>query len=144
MCARLRRIRDPQVRQRLYLAAAGTGWLLYGVQVVLDPRPQTVRSAAVLDALAPITAWGWAWIVGSTVALVAAAVGRPWLLWVGFGAAIYPPLLWAAAFAGAWLSGDYPSAWTGAATWFGASLRLLVVAGWPAVAPVEVSEVPRE
>lgn len=140
MCWR-RRARDPEVRKRLYLGAAGTGWLLYGVQVVMDPRPQTVRSAAVLANLRPISDWGWAWIVGSAVAIIAAVVGRRGWLWVGFAAAMYPPALWGIAYLGAWMSGGYPSAWTGAATWCAASLRLLVVAGWPMPRPVEV---PRE
>lgn len=140
MRARLQRIRDPQLRKRGYLLVAGVGWLLYGVQVVQDPRPQTVRSAAVLANIAPITVWGWAWIAGSAVAIAAALVGgwRPALLWVGFSCAMYPPLLWAFAYAGAYLSGSYPQAWTGAATWGSASLRLLWVAGWPTVAAVAV------
>ncbi|NEB92463.1 hypothetical protein [Streptomyces bauhiniae] len=105
---------------------------MYGIQVVQDPRPTTVRSAAVLSNLAPITAWGWAWIAGSSVAIACALIGgrRPAVLWIGFACAMYPPALWGIAFASAYLFGTYPGAWTGAATWGGAALRLLIVATW--------------
>ncbi|MGW2210107.1 hypothetical protein [Streptomyces sp. NPDC001781] len=138
-------LRTTQARRRAYLLAAGLGWLLYGVQVVQDPRPQTVRSAAVLANVAPISAWGWAWIGGSAVALAAAAAGRDAWMWVGFTGAMYPPLLWGVAYLGAYLSGSYPGAWSGAATWGFAALRLLIVAGWRGETPVPAElEVRRE
>lgn len=130
-------------RRGLYLLVAGAGWLLYGVQVVQDPRPGTVRSAVVMRELAPIAVWGWVWIACSVVAIGCAFSRCPVRQTVGFSAAIFPPLLWALAFAGAWLSGDYPQAWAGAATWMGAALRLIIVAGWPEPAAV-VTEVARE
>lgn len=147
MRGRRRVLCSTRVRRRAYLFVAGVGWLLYGVSVVQDPRPVTVRSAAVLANLAPITAWGWAWIVGGAVAAVAAVADRPVLLQVGFACAMYPPALWGIAYAGAYLSGSYPGAWTGAATWGGAALRLLIIAGWRDATPVPlppVAEVRRE
>jgi len=140
-----RRLRDPLVRQRLYLLVSGIGWLLYGVQVVLDPYPRTVRSASILDGLAPISMWGWTWIVGSVIAIVCALVGCTRLMWIGFASALYPPLLWGVAFAAAWATGEYPQAWAGAATWIAAAVRLMIVGAWPAcvvVAP-EIREVKR-
>ncbi|MET8693646.1 hypothetical protein ABZV65_14005 [Streptomyces bauhiniae] len=130
------------MRRRAYLLAAGIGWLLYGVQVVQDPRPQTVRSAAVLANVAPISAWGWAWVAGSAVAIIAAASGRDAWMWVGFACAMYPPLLWGVAYLGAWLTGSYPGAWAGAATWCGTAVRLLLVAGWREEQPVAVPSGP--
>lgn len=138
-----RRLHDPLFRQRIYLLISGVGWLLYGVQVVLEPFPRVVRSAAILANIAPIGTWGWTWIIGSSIALLVALLGRARWMWIGFAAAIYPPLLWGVAFGAAWISGEYPGAWAGAATWCTAALRLMIVGAWPAcvvVAP-DVREV---
>ncbi|MFJ2631048.1 hypothetical protein ACIO6U_03665 [Streptomyces sp. NPDC087422] len=127
-------------RRGLYLAIAGAGWVLYGVQVAADPRPGTVRGAAVLAELAPLRVWGWVWICCGAVALLASVSTRPAVRTVGFTMAEFPPLLWALGFAAAWLGGQYPQAWAGAATWASAALRLMVVAGWPDRTPVAGGE----
>ncbi|WP_263165382.1 hypothetical protein [Streptomyces sp. SCSIO ZS0520] len=130
MCRAARRLRARLGRRGGYLLVAGAGWLLYGVQVVADPRPTTVRAASILRTVAPLEAWGWLWIACSAVAVGAAwARGPAWQV-AGFSAAALPPLLWAGGFAAAWLRGADPQAWAGAATWAGASARLMVVAGW--------------
>lgn len=118
-------------RRGLYLFTAGAGWVLYGVQVAADPRPGTVRAAAVLARYVPLQVWGWVWITCGTIAILAALSPCPTRRTVGFAAAEFPPLVWALGFAAAWLVGQYPQSWAGAATWAGAALRLVIVAGWP-------------
>lgn len=140
--AAARRLRPD--RRGLYLAIAGIGWLLYGVQVAADPRPGTVRAAAVLSDLAPLQVWGWVWIGCGGAAFLAALSQHPTHRTIGFTLAEFPPLIWSLGFTSAWLGGQYPQAWAGAATWAGAALRLMVVAGWPNTPPQAAGEERRE
>ncbi|WP_432051273.1 hypothetical protein [Streptomyces xiamenensis] len=129
-------------RRGAYLLVAGVGWLLYGVGVIQDPRAGTVRAAVVLSEAAPLSWWGCLWITCGAIAIVTAWSRCPLRQTAGYAAAMLPPLLWATAYAAAWLLGEYPRAWTGAATWAGAAAKLLIVAGWPE--PARVPEVARE
>ncbi|MEE4546451.1 hypothetical protein V2S66_31365 [Streptomyces sp. V4-01] len=128
VAAAARRLRHD--RRGLYLAIAGIGWCLFGVQLVLDPRPGTIRAAAILAHIQPLHAWGWVWITCGAVAVLAAVRQCPATRTWGFAAAEFPPLIWALGYTAAWLTGEYPQSWAGAATWACSAFRLMVVAGW--------------
>lgn len=125
----MRLLRRLPGRRGAYLFIAGAGWALYGVGILLDPQPGTVRSAVIMRELAPLQVWGWLWVCCGLLAAAAAWSVCPRRQGWGFAAASAPPILWAAAFAAAWLTGEY-DAWAGAATWAGAAVRLMIVAGW--------------
>ncbi|NJQ04301.1 hypothetical protein [Streptomyces lonarensis] len=123
------------VRRRLgrrgaYLLLTGVTWLLYGIGTVLDPREGTARAAVVLRAAAPLQTWGWVWVAGGVLAILAAWSRCPARRTWGFAAAFAPPALWALAFGWAWVDGQWPQAWTGAVVWAGAALKVAIVATW--------------
>ncbi|WP_158920327.1 hypothetical protein [Streptomyces sp. NBRC 109706] len=71
-------------RRGAYLMAAGVGWALYGVGILLDPRPGTVRSAVVLAHLLPLEWWGGLWVGCGMVAVAMAWAGAA--TWAGAAA----------------------------------------------------------
>lgn len=129
-CRLLRRLNKRLGRRGSYLACAGSAWILYGVGLVITPRPGTVKGMTVLRSIAPMWVWGLVWILcGMTaVAFAFTHTGRDRF---GFMAAVCPTLLWAGAYGAAIVRGDFPSAWVSAATWLFAGARLIVVSGWP-------------
>jgi hypothetical protein len=118
-------------RRGAYLGVAGTTWILYGTSIITNPQYGTVRGVRVLTHIRPLSDWGWVWVICGTVAVVSALCRGPHRDLLGFCAAQLPPLLWSAAYAVAWLSGDYPHSWASTAMWLGASIRLWIVAGIP-------------
>lgn len=123
-------------RPGAYLTVTGIAWVLYGSGVVMDPRPATIRSAAILDHLAPIGMWGTVWITCGVLAILSAWNRLPVRLDFGFAAATLPPLLWALAFTASWIMGEYTDAWYGAVIWAAVGVRLIIVAGWPEPVPL--------
>ncbi|MFF7335466.1 hypothetical protein [Streptomyces sp. NPDC008150] len=105
-------------------------WTMYGIGIIITPRPGTVRGMLLLRNAAPLELWGVIWVVCGLTAIVFAftRTGRDM---VGFMAAVLPTLMWAGAYVAAMISGDFPSAWVSAATWLFAALRLIVVSRWP-------------
>ncbi|MFD6149379.1 hypothetical protein [Streptomyces sp. NPDC060243] len=130
----LRRLDKRLGRRGSYLACAGSAWTLYGAGVIIEPRPGTVRSMVILREIAPMWVWGLIWVVCGLTA-VAFGLARTGKDRWGFGAAVLPTLMWAGAYGLAIVAGDFPAAWTGAATWLFAALRLIVVSGWPETTP---------
>lgn len=63
--------------------------------------------------IAPLEAYGWGWIVCGLVAIACSLVRR--LDWIGFGAAVLMPAVWAFAYGAAWLIDDAPRAWVNCA-----------------------------
>lgn len=127
--AAVRRLRHD--RRGLYLRIAGPGVALFGAQVALDPRPGTVRAAEILSHILPLAVWGWVWIVFGTVAFLVSFTSCQTWRTIGFTLAEFPPLIWALGYTAAWIGGQYPQSWGGAAAWAATAFRLMVVAGWP-------------
>lgn len=121
--------------QGAYLAVTGVAWMLYGSGVLMDPRPTTIRSAAVLSHLAPMEMWGVMWVFCGTVTFLASWTKSPGIIDLGYATATLPPLLWALAFTASWVLGEYTDAWSGAVVWAAVAARLMIVAGWPEPIP---------
>jgi hypothetical protein len=109
----------------------GCAWLIYGMGVLVDPRPVTMRSAAALGHLAPMEIWSMVWIFCGVVAMISSWARWPFRIELGFAAAIMPPMLWALSFTASWILGEYPDAWSGAVIWASMAARLAIVASWP-------------
>ncbi|MFC8176518.1 hypothetical protein [Streptomyces sp. NPDC057325] len=107
------------------LLICGIAWINYGVGIIVDPRYGTARGVAALTAVAPLAVWGWAW-VGSGVLACAASVLRSGRDWWGWCAAAAMPSIWALAYSGARVLGEYPQGWYSGITW-GAFPGLLAV-----------------
>lgn len=122
-------------RHGAYLLVTGCAWVIYGAGVLVDPRPTTIRSAAVLEYLAPMEIWSMVWIFCGVIAMITSWARWPFRVELGFAAATLPPLLWALAFTAAWIFGEYTDAWSGVVIWAAAAARLLIVAGWPEPVP---------
>jgi hypothetical protein len=129
-CWLLRRLHERLGRRGSYLACAGAAWTLYGVGIILAPRPGTARGMLLLRSIAPLQAWGMVWAACGLTAICFAFARTGRDRW-GFMAAVAPPLLWTGAYTAAMIRGDFPAAWVSAATWLCASLRLVIVSGWP-------------
>lgn len=130
-------------RHGAYLAVTGVAWAVYGAGILMDPRPATVRSAAVLRHLAPMEMWGVMWIFCGTLAFISAWAKSSVRIDLGYAAATLPPLLWALAFTASWALGEYTDAWTGAVVWAAVAVWLMIVAGWPEPVPYRPAA-PRE
>ncbi|MFI5755612.1 hypothetical protein [Streptomyces sp. NPDC051569] len=109
------------------LLICGIGWINYGIGLLADPRYGIVRGAAALTTIAPIAAWGWAWI-GSGLASCAAAVLPSRRDWWGWATATAMPVAWAAAYTSARALGQFPQGLTSGLTWLVAPALAAVVA----------------
>ena len=91
-------------RRGAFLLIIGAGKVCWGASFLASPtempglRPLTQHCS--------IGCWAWLWIVCGAAAICSAfvRVGRDWL---GFMAALLPPMVWATTYAVAALSGDY-------------------------------------
>ncbi|MFJ9420673.1 hypothetical protein [Streptomyces sp. NPDC101249] len=129
-CRILRRLDQRLGRRGSYLACAGSAWTMYGLGIIISPRPGTVRGMLLLRNIAPLEFWGAIWVVCGLTA-IAFAFTRTGRDVYGFVAAVIPTLVWCVAYGAAMIAGDFPYAWVSAATWGFAALRLIVVSGWP-------------
>ncbi|MYR84100.1 hypothetical protein GTY41_03855 [Streptomyces sp. SID685] len=126
-----RRIQKRLGRRGSILAGIGTMELVYGLQVVIDPRYGVVRGVGVLTHLRPMPWWGVLWMLCGAAALVLAFEPKPkWDRW-GFAAAWVPMEIWSLANLVAWLSGDFHQAWTSAVTWGVWAYIVTAINRWP-------------
>ncbi|MGW1252522.1 hypothetical protein [Streptomyces sp. NPDC002535] len=111
------------------LLIAGVAWINYGSGLLADPRFGTARGASALVSLAPLAVWGWVWIV-TGVASCAASVLRSAKDWWGWVCAAAMPAIWAVAYTGARMLGEFPQGWYSGVTWaaFPALLAVLAAA----------------
>ncbi|MFB8083677.1 hypothetical protein [Streptomyces sp. NPDC056013] len=107
------------------LLIAGVAWINYGAGIIADPRFGTARGASALVSIAPLDAWGWVWIATGTASCAASVLrsGRDWWGWL---CAAAMPGIWAVAYTGARLLGEFPQGWYSGVTW-GAFPALLAV-----------------
>ncbi|MEE1814201.1 hypothetical protein PUR59_04095 [Streptomyces sp. SP18ES09] len=98
------------------LLIAGVAWINYGVGLLADPRFGTARGATALVSIAPLAWWGWVWIV-TGVASCAASVLRSAKDWWGWVCAAAMPAIWAVAYTGARMLGEFPQGWYSGVTW---------------------------
>jgi hypothetical protein len=117
----MRAVAGPRARPRLdlrgdLLLIFSALEIAYGTGNILDARFGVVRGVGVLTHWLPMTFWGSLWIVAGTVGITTALL-RPGLDRVGYAALMGPLLLWSTATAAAFLTGDYPQAWTSTTTW---------------------------
>ncbi|MFH9728295.1 hypothetical protein ACH4M4_35855 [Streptomyces sp. NPDC017254] len=107
------------------LLICGIAWINYGAGLLADPRFGTARGATALTSLAPLAVWGWVWIVTGAASCAASVLrsGRDWWGWL---CAAAMPGVWAVAYTGARLLGEFPQGWYSGVTW-GAFPALLAV-----------------
>ncbi|RKN44090.1 hypothetical protein D7294_09890 [Streptomyces hoynatensis] len=89
-----------------FLLLVGLGEVVWGFQFRFDPAPNP-RGLTLLTEVAPLRAWAWLWVVSGLLAALAACV-RSRGDWLGFAAALTPPMMWLAAYLTAACSGEYP------------------------------------
>lgn len=109
------------------LLACGVPWIVYGLGLMLAPRPGLLRAASVLTAQLGLHCWGVIWMMCGLLACVAALLQRGQDQW-GFAFAAGPPLVWALAYLVAAIRGDYREAWASMPLLLAPVLLLLVVA----------------
>lgn len=92
-------------RRGIFLLIIGVGKICWGASFVVEP-PDESPGLDLLTDLCSLRHWGWLWIVAGTITAGSAfvRVGRDWL---GFVAALTPPIVWALAYTVGALSGDY-------------------------------------
>lgn len=135
MAAAATRWRPALGRRGTELLLFGLLELVYGWGIATDPRYGVVRGVGVLRSLAPMTWWGVLWMLCAAVALVL-AIHPPKLRdsW-GFAALYVPTAFWGAGNAVGWIDGDFPQAYTSAATWLTLTLILVLSERWPEPPP---------
>lgn len=109
------------------LLACGIPWMVYGLGLLIAPRPGLLRAASVLTARVGLHCWGVIWMVCGVLACVAAVRRRGKDQW-GFAFAAGPPLVWALAYLVAAIRGDYREAWASVPLLLAPVLLLLVLA----------------
>ncbi|NYV73172.1 hypothetical protein [Streptomyces sp. UH6] len=104
MCRTVRRLARVLGRRGQFLAILGIGKTCWGISFLVDPP--SGNGLQLLTYLCSLRHWSWLWIGAGLVTFAAAwlHVGRDWL---GFGAALIPPTVWATAYAAAVIGGDY-------------------------------------
>ncbi|MFJ3170647.1 hypothetical protein ACIPJK_07655 [Streptomyces roseus] len=107
------------------LLIAGVAWINYGTGILNDPRFGIARGATALTSITPLSVWAWVWI-GTGIASCAAAVLRSGQDWWGWLCAAAMPAIWAVAYTGARMLGEFPQGWYSGITW-GAFPALLAV-----------------
>ncbi|MEU6294997.1 hypothetical protein [Streptomyces erythrochromogenes] len=109
------------------LLIAGVAWINYGSGQLSDPRFGTARGVTALISIAPLSVWAWVWIC-TGIASCAASVLRSGQDWWGWLCAAAMPAIWAVAYTGARLLGDFPQGWYSGITWAAFPALLAVVA----------------
>jgi hypothetical protein len=91
-------------RRGVPLLLLGVGKVCWGAGFIVQPT--TGVGLGLLTRWAPLHCWAWVWILAGIITGTGAflRIGRDWL---GFAAAIVPPLLWALAYAVAAATGEY-------------------------------------
>lgn len=129
----LRRIGLHVGRRGAFLILFGVLYALIGYSyLTLSPVSEVAVRHALRLALnvAPLTAWGWAWIAAGATA-VACGTFCPGRKTVGFTAAVVLPALWSVVYVAAWLLGDIPRGWVSAAIYAALAAAVAVIAGMP-------------
>ena len=136
----LRRLGLHVGRRGAFLILFGAVYALIGYSyLTLSPvSVQAVRRSLHLALnVAPISVWGWAWVVTAIIAALSGLFG-PGRKAVGFVAAVIMPVLWAVANLAAWIAGDVPRGWVSAAIYAALAAAAGVVAGMPEPAALKV------
>jgi hypothetical protein len=131
MRAVVRRLRKRLGRRGRVLLAFGIMQTAYGVQIAFDPRYGQVRGVGVLTHWLPMSYWGALWMTCGTVAIAMAWEIRASHDTWGYAALTAPMLLWSGANLVAWISRDYPQAYTSCCTWGAMVYIAMVVNRWP-------------
>lgn len=129
-------------RRGTILTCYGIVWVLYGYAQQVTPQADQ-RGLKLLLNLAPLSVWGWCWIVAGIIALVS-AWAPPGLDAAGFVSLVAVVLPWTFTYLATWLLGDYPRGWVAAAIWALITVPVLVVASWPEPARRKRAEPPYE
>jgi len=104
VCRAVRRLHKQLGRRGAFLAILGTGKTCWGLSFLFDPPND--HGLHLLTQACSLRHWAWLWIVAGLITVTSAflRVGRDW---AGFVAALIPPIVWAAAYTTAVLSGEY-------------------------------------
>lgn len=126
-------INKPRVkvsRRDAFLAVFGVVYVLLGYSFLSVPdeyKPTLHRSLRLALDLAPIEAYGWAWVAAGAVALVSAAWRR--VDAAGFAVATLVPVVWSGAYWAAWIQDGIPRAWVSGVMFAALGVAVSLVAG---------------
>lgn len=129
--AAARRLRKRLGRRGRILLAFGLMQVLYGYGIATDPRYGVVRGVGVLTRMLPMSAWGGLWMACGAVAVVMAWEIRSSRDSWGYAALTLPMSLWSGANFVAWVSREYPQAWTSVCTWGAFVYIAMAINRWP-------------
>lgn len=117
-------------RRGAALAILGSAKVSFGFGYVFDSDP-TPDGLELLTRWAPIQCWASIWVVCGLTAFTSAWLreGRDW---IGFFAALIPPLVWGSAFLWSGVLGSYPRG-IALAAWFAFGHVILIL--WAATVP---------
>lgn len=115
MATAIRRLHKRLGRRGTALILLGLGKVCFGLGYVLDPGPSPA-ALGLLGRHGGVHNWALVWVVCGSVTFGSAwlRIGRDWL---GFFAALIPPLLWGSVFLWSAVSGEYPRGFT-LALWY--------------------------
>lgn len=128
-CRALRRASRILGRRGTILLCYGIVWTAIGYGQISFPQPDQ-RGLTPLLSFAPLTFWGWCWIVAGLIAIVSAFLpqGVDWPGFLSLPAIVLP---WMTSYLASWWPlGVFDRGWIAALVWAAISIPVLVVAGW--------------
>ena len=126
-----RRVETYLGRRGTFLALFGCVYALIGYSyLTLEVTPLVRHALRLALRLAPLDAYGWAWI-GAGVIAVVCGLFCPGRKTVGFLAAMLMPAMWSLIYLATWLDGDIPRGWVSAVVYVLLAAAVSVVAGMP-------------
>lgn len=102
------------------------GWSLLDAE--LRAQTEMVPVYRALRNIAPLTVWGWLWLVVAVVCTVQAVMRTD--VWA-YASAIGIKVVWAGGMAYSWVVFHAPRGWLSASLWGVIAALLVVINGWP-------------
>jgi hypothetical protein len=117
-------------RRGIFLVLIGAVWVLNGLSVALKPPP--IKGFLIIQRVAPLSTWGWTFVLGGVIALFFAFRRKDY---PGFIGAVVPCVFWGGAEIASYVEGTYDRGLVASFVWVLVTLIIFLIAGWPEPAP---------